>query len=191
MVDENHINRSFKQNHNSCVLSSYGGAAYYYTKIPINEFFLDYCRHYFTDFSDNGYEKNPEAYYEMHFHGQIFGKKEKTGWRAVEHTNGFRFIESLHNTSRQKTFVECRKKFNLKFYDSTPDNIDEIEEFLKSKEALLCVSNGGHSRIVGYNSNFYLYDYGVEKDGSELQKFNSLKFICERENIKDSLLLYR
>src|SRR5207249_11566064 len=87
----------FQQHGDSCVLASYGVAAYPFTETPVQDYFCDYCRHFALP------DHNPEQECVWHF-------DRLQDDRAA---SGYKIICDLHEASEQPSFLNCRRKFSL------------------------------------------------------------------------------
>ncbi|MCW5554867.1 MAG: hypothetical protein KIS67_22230 [Verrucomicrobiae bacterium] len=150
MLDPNHLDgMNFKQRADACVLASYSVAAYAFTRIPVQDYFNDYCKHYGIAASD------PEVYYAGHFHGE---------WNRLK-VPGYRLIQSLYETSAQPSFSICRAVFAMRMIENVRDHITQVEGELRSptKNVLAVFLNQtGHSITVAFEPNGpYKYDVNV------------------------------
>lgn len=146
MINGKQINTNYQQNGKTCVLSSYAIVNNFYTKIPIDDIFRDYCKHF------NLQDKiNTSTRYDKHFHTYIDSKK----------ITGYDCITDLHNNSRFNSFKNSRKIFKIIQYDSATKNSNEIENILINNEALLNLtfqhSQGHHSITVYLDENDNLF----------------------------------
>ena len=138
-----------QNNHNLCILASFAVAAYPFNKIPIDNYFLDFCNHHNLD------KSNPKNSYEKNF--------------SVFYNNAYKMIECLYNTSNQTSFRESRNHFVLEPIDYTNNESVYLSELSTAKKNLLNLfinkSNNNifiksmHSITLGYDKEgYYFYD---------------------------------
>ena len=101
MVPPEKLNSSFVQRCGSCVLASYGIASNHYTKVPLVNFFKDYCNHYKIDpFPQE--ETHPSNEFkqkcELIFYEKVYCE-DFPGTCEQEEFSGLGLIKELHNTS--------------------------------------------------------------------------------------------
>lgn len=108
------------------MLSSYAVAANYFTGLPGEVFFEDYCRHFGIVFLS---AENAEELYVPHFVREYHT-------RGCE---GYKVIIDLHNQSETKSFKRCREVFAAKFIGDTCSQEKDILTNLR-EEALLNVT---------------------------------------------------
>jgi hypothetical protein len=142
-------NLKFKQRGNACVLASLGVAAYAFTRIPVEDCFADYCKHYGMAVSDL------EVYYAAHFNGE---------WKRLGVT-GYDLIRSLYLTSAQPTFASWRAVFKLKLVGEVATDVAQVEAELKTQSVnalTVFLNNAAHSITFACDQNgLYKYDVNV------------------------------
>ena len=155
----------FAQHSDACVLASYAVAAHAFTRLPIQDFFTDYCRHYGLQAPDS------ESCYASHFHNE---------WQVLK-TSGYALIYSLHLTSQQASFLACQRAFFLNFIHAVSADRPALETELKSNQSNMLtvfLNDKGHSVTVGYDQQgFYKYDVNVgrvERGFSRLSDLGTL-----------------
>ncbi len=163
MINANKIDLSFKQKGGSCVLSSYAIISNYFTKIPIESFFQDYCHHFGLTFQN--YE-HAEQLYAQHFDSE---------WRRLS-CKGYEVILGLHNASNQPSFAESRKMFSCKFILDSEQIFDYIKSTLINKVSLINLTfqaqQERHSITAGYNGSSYIIR---DTNQTQLYRINDLK----------------
>ena len=60
MIDKNRINNTHKQFHDSCLLSNYAVACNYFTRIEVENYFMDYLKEFEDDFMNLTIFHNPK-----------------------------------------------------------------------------------------------------------------------------------
>lgn len=176
----------FKQNGDSCVLASFGVAAYPFTKIDVEEYFKGYfekyykecfivCfKKYFTDFpnfTNNHTYTDFEDFYNGTFHNL---------YKSLN-TSGYELLLDFINEISTDPFITCNKKLSRMLIKDINSDINTTEDKLKHNRCLLMAfinkSNiigrpgNGHSITIGCDNNgFYYYDtnkaHVIEIEGS-------------------------
>ena len=124
MIDESRLNLDFRQSLLSCVLSSYGIVANYFTGQAITDFFQAYCLHFNLPYQN---WQQAEQIYANHF------DKE---WKT-RRCRGYEIIVDLHQNSRIPAFIECRAWFNARFIMNSEEEIGNLEKTLQDQAAFL------------------------------------------------------
>jgi len=159
MVNPDELDKSFKQSYYSCVLASYAVVANYYTKIPIKNFFEDYCKdnnirgksrieEYCRKYGCPKDNNVHECIYVFHFQEECQKKL------------GLKIIEGLHNNSEEFSFTKSRKKFNVKFVIDVDKEKVRIEKILIKHDALLIAA----SKITKDESHIMIYGYDSKRN---------------------------
>jgi hypothetical protein len=181
MVPFSKLKIGFKQSGNTCVLASYGIASNYFTSLPVESFFEDYCKHYKINPPTLDFEKA----YDAHFHEEL--KKQRI--------SGYELIVNLHKTSAQKCFVESRGRFTTETILNTTTELGRIELILKKDNVLLLLTRNFltdyHSCVVGFdNDSFYLietmHNYPDFYRKTSIDQFRKLPYSGE---LRDSVLI--
>jgi hypothetical protein len=117
----------FVQSDASCVLASYAIVANYFTGQPVSAYFEGYCRHFGIFYAG---AVDAERKYASHFDAEW--KKRKC--------MGYEVILDLHSNSTEKCFVEARRRFDAHFYLESSKHLEELEQVLSTREALLNIT---------------------------------------------------
>jgi len=136
------VDTNFVQTGGSCVLASYAIVANYFTGRPVGDYFKGYCSHFKIFYSS---AVDAERKYSVHFDGEFRRRK----------CNGCEVILDLHSNSLEKCFVEARQIFDARFYLKPSEHIGELEQILKTRDALM---NVGYPVMDDVHSVTVLYD---------------------------------
>jgi hypothetical protein len=150
MVDESKVNTIFRQSGVSCVLSSYGIVANYFTGRPVTDVFLAYCTHFGLPY--HGWQ-NAEHLYANHFHAECRS-------RLCE---GYKIILDLHHNSHVSPFPECRATFDARFILDSHAEVAELQQTQEICPAFLNVTyevDGNYHTVTVFHNgaNFRLRD---------------------------------
>jgi len=142
MIDESKVNTEFRQSGDSCVLSSYGIVANYFTGRAVTDFFIAYCSHFGLKHDAN---QKAEQVYSEHFHCE----SEKRNCK------GYELILDLHKNSAEDAFNDCRSTFDARFILDATSEMSSFHETLKQSAAFLNLTyvkgNGYHSVTIFHN----------------------------------------
>ena len=173
MINSSGIQESFTQTGGSCVLASYAIAHNYFTRMPIGICFEAYCRHFGLPFS---MWQEAEQQYARHFDDE---------WRRRA-CKGYEIMRELHNSSPERPFVEARKRFDSIFYDDSAPHVNDLENRLRTQEAILNVTfqagPGCHSVSVLADSRGFLKKDTMKKGLSPVGG------LAELGSLRDALL---
>ena len=172
MIESSRLNKDFIQSTISCVLSSYAVVNNYFSGLPIETHFQEYCKHFGLRFSD---AKDAETKYEHHFDME---------WRK-RGCKGYEIILDLHQNSSQNSFTIGRTKFHANFYLSTTDHLEEINNSLMSKEAII---NLTYQHSMGYHSVTVFYDKGLMLRDTNKKGVVGISNLTSLGNLRDSML---
>ncbi|MCE9614804.1 MAG: hypothetical protein K8T26_11045 [Lentisphaerae bacterium] len=142
MIAESEVDVVFRQSFGSCVLSSYGIVAHYFTRRPVTDVFHAYCRAFGLNHSTGlQAEQNHAAHFD-------------TEWRN-RGCMGYEVILDLHNNSNLPVFKDCRDRFTGRFILDSATVHGHLAVELKSSSALLNLTYepGGdyHSVTIFHN----------------------------------------
>ena len=141
------IDTNFVQSDASCTLASYAIAANYFTGRPVSDYFKGYCSHFRIFYSS---ALDAERKYSVHFDGEF----------RRRNCSGCEVILDLHSNSMEQCFVEARRSFDARFYHKPSEHIAELEQILKTRDALLNVGypvmDDAHSVTVLYDGSRFL-----------------------------------
>lgn len=167
MIDSSRLNKSFVQQINSCVLSSYGIIANYFVGADIPDVFKEYCRIFNLPFSD---EIEAEISSSNHLN-----------WicRNILQWRGCQMINYLHNLPGSTFFSNNQRTFSssiLAVEHLRPDQTFELCSDMKDKELLATivtpVNHQLHAWTVGY-----VEEGGLFIHNSQAPANNKLTFI--------------
>jgi len=148
MIEVDKVNSLFIQNCGSCVLSSYAIVSNYFTNIPIEGFFEDYCRHFGLSFNT---WQEAELAYAQHFDQE---------WRKRA-CRGYEVILDLHQNSTQRAFEQSRKIFSGRFYLDSAVVVSGLQNCLRNEESFLNITYepgiNYHSITIFYDGNNFRY----------------------------------
>lgn len=143
MIDLAKLNKTFLQQPTSCVLSSYGIIANYFSQtIPVDEAFVSYCNHYNINYQNN--RITAENLYATHFTNE---------WN-IQHCRGGELILAIHRVSRITYFENNRKLFYGEFIMDVNAQLAYIGNKLQNSPSFLSVGynnpgGGFHNIVVG------------------------------------------
>ena len=154
-------NLNFIQKYDSCVLASYGVAAFPFVNRNITEFFKAYCKHYGVPITT----QDGELEYNQDFHTRDEQKNK----------GGYWVIKNLHDTSSQNIFIDCKKAFSLAKVNASKMHL--IDGFISKNDRLLNIFIHecyglpiNHSVTIGLDEDgYYMYDVnkGLITEGIE------------------------
>ena len=171
MIKEQEFERlKFRQSGDSCVLASFAVAAHPFTKQPIKKYFYDYCRHFHIRSRDH------EHCYCKHFPNEYVR-------RGI---SGYELIKRLYQSSTQKSFARCRRKFHVCTINNVASEEQKIAQALHSENPtalIVFLNNSNHSLVVFVGENgISFYDTNAGDCG------NGLRSISELGNLGEGLL---
>jgi hypothetical protein len=174
------------QNGNTCVLLAYSLGASYFTEIDSNAFFEAYYRNFGLNFN------NAEKTYD-----DDFNKSNDERWRNFG--NGQKLIEILHKESFQPEFIKARKKFDVKYVESTKTCLKGIKNTLIEGSLMTLTLNlkikgnsgvfknwGTHTVLTGWiesEKNFFIIETTHSlyfEDLKHINDFNSSEYLLKK-----------
>jgi len=140
------VDAKFIQSDASCTLAGYAIVANYFTGEPVSAYFEGYCRRFGIFYVG---PVDAERQYARHFDAE---------WKRRK-CRGCEVILDLHSNSMEKCFVEARGQFDARFYLESSKHIEELEQILRTREALL---------NIGYETMDDVHTVTVMYDGTHL-----------------------
>lgn len=174
MIQTAKLNTSFTQTCGSYVLASYAIVGNYFTNLPIEQFFDDYCRHFGLSFNTL---REAEFAYARHFDEE---------WRK-RNCRGYEIILELHQNSTQQAFEQSRKIFSGYFYLDSSAVILNIENRLRNEESFLNITyekpgRDYYSITIFYNGNNFRF-----RDTNKMP-IGTIRTLTEIGKLRDSIL---
>jgi hypothetical protein len=139
----------YSQQLQTCVLASYAVACFPFTRTPVVDYFLAYCRHFTLD------ETHPERSYEGHF------------IPVSRTTPGYQILRDIHCSSKEPAFAKARESVTLDPVNLANTDTAGVELAIRQPDCLLLlfVNASGvpglsmHSIVVGHDGrHFYYFD---------------------------------
>ncbi|OGM08541.1 hypothetical protein A2159_03135 [Candidatus Woesebacteria bacterium RBG_13_34_9] len=173
MIEIAKVNSLFIQNCGSCVLSSYAIVSNYFTNLPIEQFFEDYCRHFGLSFNT---WQEAELAYAQHFDQE---------WRRRA-CRGYEVILDLHQNSTQHVFEQSRKIFLGHFYLDSTVVVSELENQLRNEESFLNIT---YEPGVNYHSITIFYDgINFRYRDTNNRSIGTIGLLTQIGRLRDSIL---
>ncbi len=177
MIEISKLDVDFIQDTGSCVLASYAIVGNYFTRLPVMQFFEDYCKHFDLSFSC---WQEAEKVYANHF-------VREYGRRKCE---GYQVILDLHNTSQQEAFKTSRKIFSAIFYPDSLSIVSSLDERLGNEESFLNVTFNVNERACHSVTVFYDKKNLIYRD-TNCSKTSKIASLTELGKLRDSILYSR